>query len=318
MKAVVLILSLLISGCATTTKPEWYTKSHLDTELYIYSVAQGRSLGHAKKIAINNINEKLWTQVDSSFYMRDVAKENNGNSTSNSLVDNKINTNTAKLTLNGIEYLKSEENELGSFVEVRVKKELIKKQLTSELQQLNQNAEAQLKALKHSDSLLWWLNNQNTQNLKKDALVRIAMLSVVAPTESFNTKYLDELLLTLNTVKGLFLIQIKSNQMNEKSASLLSDKFSSENMATTRTYNKYTTHYLSLISDNRKNIVGDAYISTFITEIKITNKKGKVISSNEIISSGNSVTGYKMANEGASRHFAQQIDDEGLWKSLGK
>jgi hypothetical protein len=249
--------------------------------------------------------------------MRDVAKDNNGNSTSNSLVDNKINTKTAKLTLNGIEYLKLEENEMGSFVEARVKKELIKKQLTSELQQLNQNAESQLKALKHSDTLLWWLNNQNTKNLKKDALVRIAMLSVVAPKESFNTTPLDELLLKLNTVKSSLLIQIKSNNINEKSASLLSDKFSSEKMATTRTYNKYTTHYLSLISEHRKNIVGDAYISTLITEIKITNKKGKIISSNEIISSGNSVTGYKMANEGASRHFAQQIDDDGLWKSLG-
>lgn len=317
MKIIVLMLSILISGCATTEKPEWYTKSTKDTELYIYSVAQGRSLNHAKKVAINNINEKLWTQVDSSFYMRDVAKENNENSTSNSLVDNKINTKTARLTLNGIEYLQSEENKLGSFVEARVKKSLIKKQLTSELQQLNQNAESQLKALKHSDTLLWWLNNQNTQNFKKDALVRIAMLSVVAPKESFNTKPLDELLLKLNTVKSSLLIQIKSNKMNEKSASLLSDKFSSEKMATTRTYNKYTTHYLSLISDNRKNIVGDAYISTLITEIKITNKKGKIISSNEIISSGNSVTGYKMANEGASRHFAQQIDDNGLWKSLG-
>jgi hypothetical protein len=49
MKRIILTLSILISGCATTEKPAWYTESNSDTELYIYSVAQGRSLNHAKK-----------------------------------------------------------------------------------------------------------------------------------------------------------------------------------------------------------------------------------------------------------------------------
>lgn len=317
IKAILFTTLIFITGCSTTKQPEWYTSHSPDTEEYIYSVAQGRSSSHAKKIAINNINEKLWTQVNSSFYMRDVAKENNGSHSSNSLIDTKINTKTEKLTLNGIEYLHIEENELGFFVEVRIKKELIKKQLTLELNQFNKNAQLQLNALNNSDLLQWWLNNQNTASLKKDALVRIAMLSVVSPKESFNTRSLDELLMKLSNVKNAILIHIKTNEMNNKSASLLSDKFSLENISTTRKYNKHATHTLTLASESRKNVIGDAYVSTLITEVKLINKQGKIISSNEIISSGNSVTGYKMANEGASRHFAQKIDDNGLWKSLG-
>ncbi|PSV48231.1 LPP20 family lipoprotein [Photobacterium indicum] len=317
IKITLISITIFITGCASTTPPEWYTSPKPDTNKYIYAAAQGRSLSHAKKMAINNVNEKLWTQVDSSFYMRDVAKENNGQSTSNNLIDNKINTKTAKLTLNGVEFLNTEENELGFFVEVRVKKELVRKQLILELNQLNNNAQSQLDSLKNSDSLLWWLKNQNAFQLKKDALIRIAMLSVVSPQDKFNTLLLDESLVSLSSVNSSLLIQIKTNKRNKKSASLLSDKFSLENISTTNTYNKYTTHTLTLISEPRKNIIGDAYVSTLVTELKLINKKGKTIASNEIISSGNSVTSYKMANEGASRHFAQQIDDHGLWTSLG-
>lgn len=74
---IALFALLVLSGCQST-KPEWYLKPQADSDEYIYTVSQARTLSHAKKIAVNNINEKLWTQVESSFYMRDTVRETNG------------------------------------------------------------------------------------------------------------------------------------------------------------------------------------------------------------------------------------------------
>ncbi|MFA0525966.1 hypothetical protein AB4517_20605, partial [Vibrio sp. 10N.222.52.C3] len=173
---IALFALLVLSGCQST-KPEWYLKPKVDSDEYIYAASQARTLSHAKKIAVNNINEKLWTQVESSFYMRDTVRETNGKGFSNSLVDNKVNTKTESLTLNGIEYVQMEENDLGAFVEVRVKKSLVTQQLIREIKDLNRKSQIELDALSHEDKLLWWLDNRSVYQTEHDASVRIAMLS---------------------------------------------------------------------------------------------------------------------------------------------
>jgi hypothetical protein len=45
--------------------------------------------------------------------------------------------------------------------------------------------------------------------------------------------------------------------------------------------------------------------------------KSKTISRSEIISTGNSVTNYKYSDEGAARHFNEQVKEQGVWIALG-
>jgi 3-dehydroquinate synthase class II len=54
-----------------------------------------------------------------------------------------------------------------------------------------------------------------------------------------------------------------------------------------------------------------------VSNVEIVNKESKTVSRSEIISTGNSVTNYKYADEGAARHFDEQIKEKGIWKALG-
>lgn len=304
------------TGCQST-KPTWYSKPQADTNEYIYAVAQARTLSHAKKIAVNNINEKLWTQVESSFYMRETARDTNGTGFSNSLVDNKVNTKTESLTLNGIEYVQMEENALGAFVEVKIKKNLVTQQLIREIQDINRKAQREIAALKHEDKLLWWLDNRNAHQTQQDASVRIAMLSPLNPTYQADISSIEQLVVTHQKVSSEINIRLSSDRESSKAVQLLGNQLSVFNIATSTSKKKNQTHILKVDSERRRNKVGDAFISTLVSNIKVVNMNSKTVSRSEIISTGNSVTNYTYADEGAARHFDEQVKEKGIWAALG-
>ncbi len=313
---IVLISVLIISGCQST-KPEWYSKPQVDNDQYIYSVAQARTLSHAKKIAVNNINEKLWTQVESSFYMRDTVRETNGSGFSNSLVDNKVNTKTESLTLNGIEYLQMEESDLGAFVEVKIKKSLVTQQLLREIEDINRKAQREIAALKHEDKLLWWLDNRTAYQMQHDASVRIAMLAPLKPNYQADVSSIEKLIVTHETVSSQINIRLSSDRESSKAVQLLGNQLSEFNIATSTSKKKNQTHILKVDSERRRNKVGDAFISTLVSNIKVVNMNSNTVSRSEIISTGNSVTNYTYADEGAARHFDEQVKEKGIWTALG-
>ncbi|WP_299144181.1 LPP20 family lipoprotein [uncultured Vibrio sp.] len=311
------VVGLLFTTGCQSTKPAWYSKPQVDTNEYIYAVAQARTLSHAKKIAVNNINEKLWTQVESSFYMRETARETNGTGFSNSLVDNKVNTKTESLTLNGIEYLQMEESELGAFVEVRVKKALVIQQLIREINEMNSNSEAKLVALQHQDKLLWWLDNRSASQLQHKVSVRTAMLAPLEPGYQVDTRSIDKLIATHKNISSQINIRLSYDRNSQKATQLLGKQLSEFNIATSTSKRRNQTHVLHVDSERRRNKVGDAFISTLISDVKVINMKAKTISRSEIISTGNSVTSFKYADEGAARHFNEQVKEKGIWTALG-
>jgi len=312
-----MIISLLfIAGCQAT-KPQWYSKPQADTNEYIYAVAQARTLSSAKKSALNNINEKLWTQVESSFYLRETARETNQTAISNSLVDNKVNTKTESLTLSGVEYVSMEENDLGAFVEVKVKKSLVIQQLTREINEINHKSVTELAALEHEDKLLWWLDNRDADQMLHDVSVRIAMLTPLIPEYKADIRSVQTLVETHQKLSSQINIRLAYDKESKKATQLLGNQLSKFNIATSTSKKNNQTHVLRVESERRRNKVAGAFISTLVSSVKITNIKAKTISRSEIISTGNSVTSYQYADEGAARHFNEQIEEKGIWTALG-
>lgn len=306
----------VLSGCQST-KPGWYTSPQVNDDQYLYAVAQARNLSQAKKMAVSNINENLWTQVKSSSYIRDTLRETNASSFSNSLFDNKVNTKTETLTLNGIEFVQMEENDLGAFVEVRVKKSLVAQQLKSELQALNQKAKSELSSLVNQDKLLWWLDNRTAHQIKHDASVRVSMLMSLDPSYKFDTQLLNRYIEVYQRVGDKLYIRISYDSNSNQTAQFLSQRLSEFNIATTSSKRRNQTHTLRVISEKRRHKVAGAYITTLVSKIKVSNMLNKTISSSEVISTGNSVISYKYADEGAARNFDQQIKEQGIWAALG-
>ncbi|WP_394209183.1 LPP20 family lipoprotein [Enterovibrio calviensis] len=311
------LLPMIIAGCQSTTPPDWYIVETVNDPSYIYSVGEGRSLKLAKKSALSQINEQLWTQVDSSFTKDDRFRQINDSSLSYENVKSTVNAKSAQLTLIGTEYLRSEQNDIAYYVQARVKRDNVKNQIESELNQIESNAEAQLKNLSHQDTLTWWLVNNDLEDELSELYVRIGILSTMNEKGANEIIHLPKLVATVDQVKSSIFVYIKPDANDKKSAAFVAEKFSAVGINTTTKMNQSVSHILTMNSDYRKNKVGDAFITTKVTELSLKNKKGQTLSTSEVISTGNSVSNFKFSHEGAERHFSAQIEEKGIWPSLG-
>lgn len=316
-KVIIALCSVALWACQSTTPPDWYSTPPTNQPEYITAVGEGRSLDQAKQAALSQINAQLWTQIDSSFASRDVYQSRNELSSTSSLVDNKINSKTSTITFTGIEYPQVEHNDIAYYVQAKVSRDTIIRQLQSDIEQSNRNAQRQLDQRQHQDPLVWWLNNRQRTSEGNAVAVRQAMLRALDQDIIPKAPAVDTLLSTIAEVQSTIVIRFAASAKSKKSAELLADKFSHERLKTTFKRTAAATHTLKLTSELRQSTVGEAYISTQITTLKLQGRKGNILASNEIISSGNSVSNYSLSKEGAERHFAEIVDAQGLWNALG-
>ncbi|WP_241908553.1 LPP20 family lipoprotein [Enterovibrio norvegicus] len=308
---------VFFSGCKSTTPPDWYAVETVNHPEYVYAAGEGRSLNLAKKSALSGVNSQLWTQVDSTFSMNDVYKKINDNTTSYESTSNKINAKSAQVTLTGVEYVRSEKNDVAYYVQARVGRDNIKSQLLSEVKQIESAAKLKIDNLSHQDKLIWWLDNRGSEAKLEDLYVRLAILSSLGSDEKNSVVYLPKLLGDISKVKSELLVSIRPDKKDKKSAAFISEKFSKEEIATTQSSSRQATHILTMKSEYRRGMVGDAYITTKLTDLVLKNKSGKTLASNEIISTGNSMTSYKLSQEGAERHFSALLEEAGIWQAVG-
>lgn len=316
-KLVLSLLPLVMVGCKSTTPPEWYLSETVNHPDYIYAVGEGRSLNLAKKSALSQINEQLWTQVDSSFTMNEQFREINNSSLSYENVQSSVSAKSAQLTLTGAEYLNTDQNDIAYYVQARIKRTNVENQLKSDLNKIDSEAKAEINNLSHQDKLLWWLENQNLGEKLSEYYVRAGILSSMDEQVPSNTNQLFELVKLSEKVKSDLLIYIKPDSQDRKSAGFIAEKFTPLGISTTPKWSKSVSHTLIMDSEYRKGKVGDAYITTKVTQLSLKNRSGKTIASSEIIATGNSVSNFKLSHEGAERHFSQQIEEVGIWHSLG-
>ncbi|WPC74317.1 LPP20 family lipoprotein [Vibrio porteresiae] len=312
-------MMLVLSACQSTTPPSWYSAPEETNSDYIQAVGQGRSLNSAKQSALSQINSDLWTQVNSSFSMREVAKSFNDKSNNYSVIDNNINSETANVTFTSIEYTKSEKNDIAYFVQARIKKPTVIQQLKTDIRNTNEQAKIQLDALTHQDPLIWWMANQNASEYRDSVIVRMAMLAALTPEQSIpNAPAVKTLLEKVSVMQSRLLVRIVHSSHDKKSAEFLARSLNEQGIATTMGANSRATHTLKMTSEFRRAFMASSYISTKVTTLSLTNNQNRhVIATQEIISTGNSMSGYDLANEGSERNFSDIINEKGIWSALG-
>jgi len=313
----ILFSTVTLIGCQSTGSPEWYTKPPVNDENYIYSNGKGRSLNSAKNSALSQINSQLWTQVDSDFSMNESSRTINEKSLNSSYIDNNVNTSTAQISFSGIEYLKSEASEYDYYVQARIKRETIVKQLISDIERIENQAKNRLLALKHQDKFIWWMDNQDPEKQLSDIQVRLAILSGMDKQIDVDVIYTPQLIKQVSETGSDILVRIVNSKNDLKSSDFLASKLAKHGVMTTKKRSKKVTHALTLTSEYRQDKIGEAFISTKLTQLKLINSQGKLIANNELISTANSLTSYKLSKEGAERHFSAQIDELGLWQAMG-
>lgn len=316
-KLILGLCSLALFACQSATPPDWYSAPPTNDPDYLTAVGQGLNLTQAKQSALSQINAQLWTQIDSSFVSRDTVLSRNQSEHASSLVDNHINSKTANVTLTGIDYPQVAKNDIGYYVQAKVSRATVIRQLRSDIEQSNRSAQAILAQRQHQDALLWWLTNRNLSSEAQAVAVRQAMLRALGENHIPQAQSVDTLLRALSETRSALVIRIAAGHKDHKSAQLLAEQFSKQQLQTTFKRTSATTHVLKLTTELRQSTVGQAYISTQFTTLKLQGRNGSILASNEIISSGNSLTNYTFSKEGAERNFAEAVSAQGLWNSLG-
>lgn len=316
IKTSLLLFVLAVTGCQSTSVPDWYLGEMNHDSQYIYAVGEGNSLISAKKTALTQVNEQLWTQVNSSFIQNVEYRSQNDTEFNRESLRNSMNVKSARLVLSGAEYLNTDKNDRTYYAQVRVKRDAIKQQLNNELDQIEQNAVRLLNEYQYQDKFTWWLANKDYSATLAEYYLRLAILDSMGQQRPFSIS-VDKVTNTVSSVKSGLLIYIKSDVNDVRSANLVAQNLNPQSIKTTQRWSNAVTHLLVMDSDYRRNRVGDAYITTKLTQLTLKSRAGKTIASNEIISTANSMSNFKLSHEGAERHFGQQIEDMGIWPSLG-
>lgn len=313
-----LVAVAFINGCQSTPDvPDWALTIPAADEMYFYANGQGRSMNQAKKVAANQINEQLWTQIEAKTTQKEVVRGVNGKENYQNLFSSNIRSKSALITLNGIEYIKSESDEGLHFVQARIKKNTIKSQLLREIEEINKQAKQKLDALKHSDRLMWWIENKDSKKMQQELAIRVSMMAVFESGNKYSTDSVDKLIKTLAEVKSSLLIKVSKTPKENKVNLFLTEALTADGIQFTTSNNKNITHSILISIEKRKNKMDEAYIITSVIELRVVNNKGKMLSSSEVIATGNSLSGYKYSSEGSARHFKQQLDEAGIWSTLG-
>ena len=312
---------LLLAGCQSTQTPDWVLNQTPDTNMSFYAVGHGGTVRNAKNLAMDNINQKLWTQVESSGSLRQVVRDVNGSEDYLTQSDTNVNVKTAPLVLTGVQYNRTEQSDGVYYVEASISRTNIIHQLNQELKSIDEDANTELLKLKHSDPLMWWLENRDTQSIKKNMLTRKAML-LAASNGNENGVSMDnviELERQANKTKNQLLFSVKATKSDSMMSEFIQHHLSEKHVAVTTSSNKNNgaTHQITLATNWRQSKVGDAYITTVITNLALKNKNGKTIASREVIATGNSISNFARSKESASRHFSAQMSDQGIWHFLG-
>ncbi len=309
--------SFFLFACQSTTAPDWYTKVPTNEPGYITSVGQGRSLHQAKMSALSQINAQLWVQVESSFSSQDTYRSTDENLSSNSLINNQVNSNTEKVTFADIEYPLIDKNDAGYFVQAKVRRTSIIKQLKSDIHQVDQVSRQELDEKEHQNPLLWWLENRNLKSKVNLVSVRQSMLRAMNISDIPSASYLDKLVSNVSQTQSKIIIYFVMSKSDKKAVELLADNLSKEGIKVTFKKSPSVTHTLRINTELRQSIVGSTYVSTQLTSLKLQDNNGVILASNEIISTGNSLTNYSFSKEGAQRHLISIVEEQGVWKSFG-
>lgn len=312
------IIGMAAIQFACQSPPEWAeSQVKASDNRYLYGVGTGITPTGAQQSAVNQISAQLWTQLESTYRARDTQTSLNGRSHMSSVQDSQIRAATETLTFNGIEYPQRDKVNDVYYVQAMVDKAVFALQLQQELDTLNHNATQALQNAQYQDALLWWRSQSRITEYLHQAQVRVSLLSYLQPQSNPSLNSLRQLADKVAQVQSELLIYVKHSKQDKLLASLLTSKLNQQHIATTTFPSNAVTHTIELRTSRSQSYLSQAYITTQTLHVKTQNRAKRTLASNEIIATGNSVSSYSYAEQGATRHAISQVEQQGLWTALG-
>lgn len=320
-----LVICLMLNACASksVTVPDWYqqaeTNSTQSNSKTMTSAAQGRSLDEAKKAALDQISSQIWVKLNSSSESSDtqVVNQINDDTTSynHSRFASDVNTKTAGIVFTDVNYTKVEKIDGVYYVQASVKRSSIVRELESEITELNDKAKTIVNKLKYGNIFTWYFDNANFYKIKNQAQLKINILHALKSNAIPSITEIDYVVKKLVHTKSKILVAIKSNDASIAKA--IANKFAKKEIKTTFSLYSTATNRLNVAIKSQNKKIGDIFVTTLFINIDLKDRNENTLMSNEIISSGNSISNYQISKKAAIEKFITEIKNKNIYSIFG-
>jgi len=294
--------------------PSWFVNPKQNDSENIYGIAQGQTLEEATKYALADAASKLMVSVSSDSTL--IREENRYDA--NEEMRQKVRQNIEKISFTNFEINQSTKTPNSFFVEVKIDR-------NSFIQQQKEQFELSERKVANLDK-----NSANTNALnRRDALLKISALikelelkgriiegageniglqNKLVKLETFN----NELEKTTDKIEFFFDANSEKQEYDKSYRELNKEKIK---VVTSNNPNNQNQVTLKISSKSHSQKI---YDYTTKIEVDFSNLiAGKVIASNSIEASGNSVIGEKESYKAALKSLEEQIAKNGVLKTIG-
>lgn len=315
-----LLLSLVLSGCATTGKSqalaEWVLSPPVDTSATIYGVGEGAALRGARDDALAVIAGKLETRVTSDVQTETVLKDGQETSTTR----NRVRTATETLKLSEFRTISSAEAGNRLFVLLSVDRQTLVNSILEDVDQLGRDIEARLSEAGNSTRLKRLYRLTLARSLILEAIDKVYLAQSASQNNNLRQMALSRyqsLLEERDRMQQSLTLAVTwdqfTPQVGEKLLTMLLE------LGLRAEAGSSGRHYDGVIAvtgnPDRREIFNEYHVQ-FKALVALTDSNGSEISSARYEAAASSLTDFDMAMKTTNRLIAEEIHERGIWRAL--
>jgi len=307
----------LLSGCSSTKNepnyPQWYTKIHKDSPIYLHGLGESSSKKGAIAIALNEIASKITVSIESSY------------SSTTNVSGKNYNKSIQKTIKNSIKKIE--------FTNYKVLKEVVLSNNTYavlvQVDRLDLAHSLEIKIADEIKSANTKLNSKfNNFTLKLKTMAKIQNSIPSIKSNIFILGTLDEMMDIKKYLSSINQINKKINKIKNMTTMSITNTTTSQNDYTKVLSSIITQKGFSVVKDNPDlhitvdtkeqeiSSMGNKIIKANV-EITIFNKsKTKVIGTKKFVTGGKSRANFSQAHEFSTRNFKDKILKENILSDI--
>lgn len=319
--ALILLLSLVLNGCATTGKsggalPDWVLSPPADTSSTIYGVGEGAALRGARDDALAVIAGKLETHVTSDVQTETVLTDGQESSTTR----NSVRTTTEALKLSEFRTVNSAEAGNRLFALVSVDRQNLVDSILEDVDRLSREIGARLSEADNSTRLKRLYRLTLARSLIKEAIDKILLVQSASQNNSLRQ-------VPLARYKSL--LEERERMQQSLTLAVTWDKFTpeiGERLLTMllelglRAEAGSSGHsydgVIAVTGDPSRREMFDEYHVQLKAVVGLEDSSGSEISSARYDAAASSLTDFDMAMRTTNRLIAEKIQERGIWRAL--
>jgi len=322
----ILLAFLLLTACVSSQVsgiPEWYLNPPKNNSDRLYGVGYGGAVDQAAKLALNNISEQILVKISSDYESREQEAKANELSEYEANISRKVRSKTVDIEYSNYETEKSENIAGNIYVLVSVSKDELVDNYLGEIAKTHAEIEALNKSVAGKTvvekfAIYHAMNEIITINENRIRIVQRVTRdkSKVAEFE----KYYKDVLLEEFANRDKLVVKIVAKPSDEKFANAITESLNDLRIVTTDKDLTPKDPNGALLRINTKTThqkIYAAHIAKIQISIKLMEKFGKQIASNEIEVKGSSSISSTEAVNAAVTELRQRILKEGAFKIFG-